>query len=102
MKEQNKAITSIRELHRFQTLDEIVNGQNSAKIFRKLDLTTGYHQLELDKDSKYIITFSTYFGTYQYERLNFDIWSASKVLQKAICSVIQHIYGSLKYQTTEL
>lgn len=35
--EQNKAI--IRELHRFQTLDEIVNGLNSAKIFRKLDLT---------------------------------------------------------------
>lgn len=46
MKEQNKA--SIKELCRFQTLDEIVNDLNSAKIFRKLDLTTGYHQLELN------------------------------------------------------
>lgn len=93
-KEQNKAITSIRELHKFQTLDQNVKNLNSAKIFRKLDLTTGYHQLELDKDSKYIITFSTFFGTYQYKRLNFEILSASEVFQEAIRSVIQHIYGS--------
>lgn len=60
MKEQNKA--SIKELCRFQTLDEIVNDLNSAKIFRKLDLTTGYHQLELDKDSKYYHLFNLFWN----------------------------------------
>lgn len=76
------------------TLDEIVNDLNSAKLFSKLDLTSGYHQLELDEDSRYITTFSTHIGIYQYKRLNFGISSASEVFQEAIRGVIQHIHGA--------
>lgn len=92
MREPNKAI--VRERHIMPTLDEIVNDLNSAKLFSKLDLTSGYHQLELDEDSRYITTFSTHIGIYQYKRLNFGISSASEVFQEAIRGVIQHIHGA--------
>ena len=92
MREPNKAI--VRERHIMPTLDELVNDLNQAKIFSKLDLTSGYHQLELDKDSRYITTFSTHVGIYQYKRLNFGISSASEVFQEAIRSVIRHIPGA--------
>ena len=92
MREPNKAI--VRERHIMPTLDELVNDLNQAKIFSKLDLTSGYHQLELDKDSRYITTFSTHVGIYQYKRLNFGISSASDVFQEAIRSVIRHIPGA--------
>lgn len=92
MREPNKAI--VRERHVMPTFDEIVNDLNSAKLFSKLDLTSGYHQLELDEDSRYITTFTTHVGIYQYKRLNFGISSASEVFQEAIRSVIQHIHGA--------
>jgi hypothetical protein len=75
MREPNKAIQ--RERHQMPTIDELINDLNGAKVFSKLDLRTGYHQLELHEDSRYITTFSTHIGLYRYKRLNFGICSAS-------------------------
>lgn len=54
----------MRERHVMPTLDEIVNDLNSAELFSKLDLASGYHQLELDDYLRYITTFSTHVGIY--------------------------------------
>ena len=45
MRRANEAI--IRERFPIPTLDEVVQGMHGAKIFSKLDLKEGYHQLEL-------------------------------------------------------
>ena len=58
MRQANKAIK--RERHLTPTLDEIMADLNNAKVFSKLDLNQGYHQLELHEDSRYITTFSTH------------------------------------------
>ena len=49
MREANRAIT--RERHLMPTLDEVVHDLNGAKVFSKLDLNQGYHQLVLHPDS---------------------------------------------------
>ena len=41
--EANKAIA--QERHLMPTLDEVVHDLNGAKVFSKLDLNQGYHQL---------------------------------------------------------
>jgi hypothetical protein len=71
MREPNQAIQ--RERHQMPTIDELINDLNLAKVFSKLDLRAGYHQLELHEDSRYITTFSTHIGLYRYKRLNFGI-----------------------------
>lgn len=53
------------------TLYEIVNGLNSAKLIRKHGLASGYHILELDKDSRYITTFSTHVRFYHIQKAEF-------------------------------
>lgn len=68
-REPNKAIA--REYHVMPTLYEIVNGLNSAKLISKHDLASGYHILELDKDSRYIITFSTHVRFYHIQKAEF-------------------------------
>ena len=67
MREANKAIT--RERHLMPTLDEVVHDLNSAKVFSKLDLNQGYHQLVLHPDSRHITTFSTHFGLFRYKEI---------------------------------
>ena len=92
MRRANKAIR--RERHPQPTLDDIQTRLNGATVFSTLDLRAGYHQLILDKDSRYITTFST-IGLFRYKRLNFGISSASEVFQKTIEQVINGIPGTM-------
>ena len=92
MREANKAIR--RERHIMPTMEELIVDLNGAKMFSKLDLRCGYHQLELENNSRYITTFSTHLGIYRYKRLNFGICSASEIFQETIRQVIQNIPGA--------
>ncbi|VDI62351.1 Hypothetical predicted protein [Mytilus galloprovincialis] len=58
MRQPNKAIS--RERHLLPTIDELIHDLTGAKLFTKLDLRSGYHQLELHPSSRYITTFSTH------------------------------------------
>ena len=92
MRAANKAV--LRERHQMPTVDELITDLNGSTVFSKLDLTAGYHQLELHPSSRYITTFSTHLGLFRYKRLNFGISSASEIFQETIRNVIQGIPGS--------
>lgn len=91
MKMPNKAI--MRERHLTPTVDEIITQLNGSKMFSKIDLKDGYHQLTLDQDSRYITTFSTHIGLFRYKRLSFGINSAAEIFQNTIRQVLQNING---------
>ena len=92
MREANQAVK--RERHTMPTIEELILDMNGAKVFSKLDLRSGYHQLELHPESRYITTFSTHKGIYRYKRLNFGISSASEIFHETIRQVIQDITGA--------
>ena len=48
--------TPCRERLVMPTIDDIVSELNGAKVFSKLDLNDGYHQLELDEESRSVTT----------------------------------------------
>lgn len=89
MREANKAI--VRERHVLPTVEELIHDLNGATIFSKLDLKSGYHQLELEEQCIYITTFSTHLGLFRYKRLNFGISSASEIFQETIRCIIQNV-----------
>ena len=93
MRAANKAI--LRERHDTPTIDELIAELSGAKIFSKVDLKSGYHQLELDEESRYITTFATHVGLKRYKRLSFGISSAAEVFQNTIRQVIEDIPGVL-------
>ncbi|KAK3085057.1 hypothetical protein FSP39_023610 [Pinctada imbricata] len=92
MREANKAVR--RERHTMPTIDELILDLNGAKVFSKLDLRSGFHQLEIHPDSRYITTFSTHVGIFRYKRLNFGISSASEIFHETIRQIIQDIPGA--------
>ena len=60
MRMANSAIQ--RERHPSPTVDDLTNELNGAQAFSKLDLRSGYHQLSLAPESRYITTFATHKG----------------------------------------
>ena len=78
----NKAIK--HKCHPMPTVEEIIHDLDGATVFSKIDLSAGYHQIELHPDWRYITTFSTHTGLKRYKRLNFRICSAAEVFQCCI------------------
>ena len=91
MRQANTAIQ--RERHLTPTMNDVIHELNGARVFSKLDLNKGYHQLELHPDSRYITTFTNHLGLRRYKRLSFGISSAAEVLQNAICQSLHGIPG---------
>ena len=91
MRLPNKAIQRTR--HITPTVDDIIHDLNGAKIFSKLDMNAGYHQIELEEQSRYITTFTTHVGLRRYKRLNFGISSAAEIFQETVSESLQGLQG---------
>jgi len=93
MRMANKAIR--RERHPTPTIDDLIHSMNGAKVFSKLDLRAGYHQLTLAPESRYITTFSTHKGLRRYRKLNFGTSSASEIFQHVIQEQLRDIPNAI-------
>ena len=85
MRRANEAIE--RERHPIPTIEEVLNDLNGSTVFSKLDLKWGFHQVELETESRRITTFITHRGLFQYKRLMFGITSAPEKYQKIVKDV---------------
>ena len=59
------------------TKDDLVNELSTSMVFLHLDMSKGYHQLELKENSRNVSAFSTHIGLYRYKRLNYSARSAA-------------------------
>ena len=91
MRQANEAV--IRERQPIPTIDEILYDLNGSTVFSKLDLKWGFHQIELEPQSRAITTFVTHRGLYRYKRLMFGITSAPEKYQKIIADVLMNCSG---------
>ena len=82
MRKANEAV--VRERHPIPTVDDILYQLNGSTVFSKLDLKWGFHQIELEQQSRTITTFITHKGLYRYKRLMFGISSAPELYQYTI------------------
>ena len=92
MRKANEAI--VRERHPISTIDDILYQLNGSKVFSKLDLKWGFHQIELEQQSSVITTFITHKGLYRYRRLMFGIISAPELYQYTIQQVLAGCEGA--------
>lgn len=91
MRRVNAAV--IRERYPIPTIEETLHDLNGAAVFSKLDLKWGYHQIELDEQSRSLTTFTTHDGLYRYKRLMFGISAAPEIYQHAIQQVLHGLPG---------
>ena len=92
MRKASEAI--VRERHPIPTVDDVLYQLNGSKMFSKLDLKWGFHQIELEQQSRVITTFITHRGLYRYKRLMFGISSAPELYQHTIQQVLAGCEGA--------
>ena len=71
-----------------KTVEEIAARMPDAEVFSVLDASSGFWQIQLDKESARLCTFSTPFGHYMFKRLPFGISSAQDVFQRIMYEII--------------
>ncbi|UYV72818.1 hypothetical protein LAZ67_10000882 [Cordylochernes scorpioides] len=74
------------EKYPLSTIETMLGNVGGNKIFTKLDLSSAYHQIEMNEASKNLLVVSTHRGLYRYNRLPFGISPASAIFQR--CHII--------------
>ena len=74
----------IRPIHRGPTLNDILPRLNNVKYMSIIDVSLGYHNLQLDTKSSYLTTFTCPFGRYWYKCLPFRAVPAGNMFQCTI------------------
>ena len=82
MRVANQAIPRRHTQH--PTIDDVITELSGSTVFSHLDMSKGYHQLELKESSRNVTTFSTHIGLYRYKRLNYGTRSAAEIFQETI------------------
>ncbi len=82
-----------RERHILPAVDQTLAMLAGAKVFTKLDATSGFWQIPLTKESSLLTTFITPFGRYAFNRLPFGISSAPEHFQRRMTQMLEGCTG---------
>ena len=80
------------------TAEDIFSKMQDARVFTKLDASSGYWQIPVDEETSHILTFSTPFGRFRFNRMPYGIHSASEIFQKAVAEIIIGIENAANMQ----
>ena len=90
----NKAV-QLCEIHPLLSVDENLARLGDSKIFSKLDANSGFWQIPLDDELKFLTTFLTPFGRFCFNRLTFGIISAG--LSPSSVGIFVYTFSLLAY-----
>ena len=90
-KDLNKAIK--RHHYQLPMAEDILSRMSGAKFFSKLDASSGYWQICVDKESSKLLTFNSPFGRYKFNRLPFGVHHASEAFQADVAEILEGIEG---------
>ncbi len=86
-----------REHMQIPDIDTILLDLEKAKVFTLIDLQAAFWQVGVDEESARLLTFSTPWGRYQYNRLPFGISISPEIFHKALTDLLQGIPGVVVY-----
>ena len=99
-KDLNKAIKC--EFTQLLTPEEIMSMTDGATRFSKIDTSSEYWQIALDKESSNLLAFNMPFGRHKFKRLRFGVHCASDVCDKCIAEIIDGLLGCAHIQDDTL
>ncbi|EYC31243.1 hypothetical protein Y032_0004g2046 [Ancylostoma ceylanicum] len=83
--------------HPLPTVEDVFSKLNGEELFSQIDLADAYLQVEVDDESKELLTINTHRGVFRYNRLTFGVKSAPGIFQQIIDSMIAGLNGVAAY-----
>ena len=72
-------------------MDDIFAALGKGVLFSKIDLQLAYLQMELDEESRGLLTVNTHKGLFQFNRMAFGVASAPAIWQRTMDTILQGI-----------
>ncbi|GBG75843.1 hypothetical protein CBR_g21087 [Chara braunii] len=82
---------TIRNAGPLPHIDDLLERLGDAKFFSKLDLTSGYHQLEIRQEDRYKTAFKTRYGHFKWLVMPFGLTNAPATFQAAMTTEFRHM-----------
>ena len=86
-----------RDFYQLPTIEDLLITLSGSKYFSSLDARSGYHQIPISEDSQHLLTFTSPFGSYKFQRLPFGIATAPEIYQKIMNEILADIDGVFCY-----
>jgi hypothetical protein len=84
---------AIKERYPLPLIHDQIDQLSEAKYFTTLDMKSGFHQMEIEEESKHITAFITPDGLYEYNRMPFGYVNSPSVYQRAIDKALGELKG---------
>ncbi|GBG62826.1 hypothetical protein CBR_g32409 [Chara braunii] len=82
---------TIRNADPLPRIDDLLERLDGAKFFSKLDLKSGYHQLEIRQEDCYKTAFKTRYGHFEWLVMPFGLTNAPTTSQAAMTTEFRHM-----------
>ncbi|GBG75187.1 hypothetical protein CBR_g19700 [Chara braunii] len=82
---------TIRNADPFPCIDNLLEQLGGAQFLSKLDLKSGYHQLEIRKEDRYKTAFKTRYGHFEWLVMSFGLTNAPATFQAAMTTEFRHM-----------
>ena len=84
-----------REYHLLPAVEQTLAQLAGAQVFTKLDSSSGFWQVPLEKESALLTTFITPFGRFCFNHLPFGISSAPEHFQRRMSEILHGVEGAV-------
>lgn len=90
---------TIKDSYRIPTIEELIDALGGASWYATLDLSSSYHQVEIEPEHKERTGFTTPVGFYQWVRMPFGLTNAPALFQRLMERVLakHHLRTCLVY-----
>ena len=75
-------------------IDDLFDTLSGSKYFRKLDCSSGYHQVEVAQADQEKTAFAASFGLFEYKVMPFHLSNAPATFERLMCLVFYGLLGT--------
>src|SRR6266496_4906169 len=88
---------TIQNRYALPRIDELFNCLHGAKVFSKLDLTSGYYQIAINPKDRYKTAFRMHYGHYEFNVMPFGLTNAPATFQTLMNDIFRDLLDVIVY-----
>ncbi|GBG87545.1 hypothetical protein CBR_g45603 [Chara braunii] len=85
------SVQTVKNVDPLPRIDDLLERLGGAKFFSKLDLKSGYHQLEIRQEDRYKTASKTRYGHFEWLVMSFGLTNAPSTFQAAMTTEFRHM-----------